>query len=278
MRNITKNKASQNTGAQKALRGLRKSLRIREWNPRPHFLGVGTQKGGTTTLYELLKCHPDIYLPDNKEIHYFTKHYARGDRWYTEQFQSALPGQLRGEITPYYLFHEAAPQRIHTMRKRMKIIALLRNPVERTLSQYFHSCRWGLEMLNLEDALAAEHKRLAGSLDLISKSGGTHGSHQEHSYMSRSRYEQQLERYFRLFGRAHVLVLRSEDLFTGRPEFINIICNFLNISPFKQDYPIPLANQGKGEANQVPEKIRRQLRDELTPTFEWLDNNLGIRW
>ena len=88
------------------------TLKIRSKNPRPHFLGIGTQKGGTTTLYRILKQHQQVFLPDNKEIHYFTKYYTNGEEWYTNHFTYAKPGQLRGEITPYYLFHEAVPFRI----------------------------------------------------------------------------------------------------------------------------------------------------------------------
>ena len=61
-------------------RKLKSKLGLREIDPRPHFLGIGTQKGGTTTLYQLLKKHPEIYLPENKEIHFFTKYYDRVPR------------------------------------------------------------------------------------------------------------------------------------------------------------------------------------------------------
>lgn len=251
---------------------------LREKHPRPHFLGVGTQKGGTTTLYQLLKKHPEIYLPDNKEIHFFTKHFERGEAWYREQFEASPAGQLRGEITPYYLFHAAVPERIHALRSDMKIIALLRNPVERTLSQYFHSCRWNMESLSLEDALAAEEKRLEGAIQVIEKPGGTHLSYQEHSYVARSRYEQQLSRYFDLFGRERVLVLRSEDLFAGDPMVMEKIQDWLNIKAFPKGTTIPCANEGHGEANQVSTEIRDKLEKELEPTFAWLRDTLNIHW
>ena len=92
-------------------------LRIISKNPKPHFLGIGTQKGGTTTLYRILKQHQQIFLPDNKEIHYFTKYFKNGEEWYTNHFKNAKPGQLRGEITPYYLFHEAVPLRIKNIER-----------------------------------------------------------------------------------------------------------------------------------------------------------------
>ena len=255
--------------AQRWLRRSKRRFNLRERHPRPHFLGVGTQKGGTTTLYQLLKPHPEIYLPDNKEIHFFTKHYEQGECWYREQFSNAPAGCLRGEITPYYLFHEAVPERIRALRPEMKIIALLRHPVERTLSQYFHSCRWNLEPLSLEDALAAEGDRLAS---------GHARSHQEHSYLARSRYDQQLPRYFERFGRERVLVLRSEDLFDGDPEVLRALERFLAIEPFSNDTLIPRANPGLGEADQVPASVRRLLERELAPTFDWLERELGLRW
>ena len=260
------------------LRASKRRLQWREHHPRPHFLGVGTQKGGTTTLYQLLKHHPEIYLPDNKEVHYFTKHYDRGEPWYREQFADAPAGCLRGEITPYYLFHAAVPERIQALRRTMKIIVLLRDPVERTLSQYFHSCRWSLETLPLDEALAAEGARLEGALELIQQPGGTHLSYQEHSYVARSRYDEQLPRYFQRFGRHNVLVLRSEDLFQGDPKLLEAIEAFLSIAPFPRQTLIPRANPGEGEAQLVPPAVREHLKQTLAPTYRWLERELGMHW
>lgn len=264
--------------AQLLLRRSRAALGLRARRPRPHFLGIGTQKGGTTTLYQLLKPHPEVFLPDNKEVHYFTKHYNAGEDWYVEQFEGAAPGQLRGEITPYYLFHQAAPERIHALRHDMRLIALLRDPVERTLSQYFHSRRLGLEDLPLELALAAEAERLADSEAVIRQPGGTHPSHQEHSYLARSRYEEQLQRYFSLFGRRNVLVLRSEDLFEHPQASLEALSSFLGILPFANDLAVPRANRGAGESSDVDQAMREHLAQQLAPTYAWLDRELGLSW
>ena len=259
-------------------RTARRFIGLRERHPRPHFLGVGTQKGGTSSLYHLLKQHPDLYLPDNKEIHYFTKFYERGDDWYREQFEAAPAGLLRGEITPFYLFHEAVPDRIHALRHDMKIIVLLRNPVDRTLSQYFHSCRWNLETLPLEKALAAEPERLKGALNIIRQPGGTHLSYQEHSYLARSRYEEQLPRYLRLFGRNQVLVLRSDGLYDAERKTLESITQFLNIRPFPDNITIPFENQGAGEAEKVSPEVRKHIAKQLESTFNWLEQTLDISW
>ena len=111
----------------------------------PDFLGIGVQKGGTTTLQRLLEQHPDLFLPKQKELHYFSLHYGKGEAWYRQQFAAAAPQQRCGEITPYYVFHPQAPQRIHALLPQAKLILLLRDPVERALSQFAHSRRLGLE-------------------------------------------------------------------------------------------------------------------------------------
>ena len=174
----------------------------------PDFLGLGTQKGGTTTLHRLLDQHPAIHLPACKEVHYFDQHYDKGQSWYSEQFQAAQPGQRCGDITPFYLFHPDVPERIHRLLPHARLIVLLRDPVERAISQLFHARKRGFEPLEPTDAFAAESQRLAS---------GTAYSLQKHSYLSRSRYLEQLDRYEALFPSEQLLILRSEDLFS-QPE------------------------------------------------------------
>ena len=127
----------------------------------PDFLGIGTQKGGTTYLHGLLKQHPQVYLAYPKEVHFFSLHYDKGLNWYSHQFDIATADQRCGEITPYYLFHPLAAERIATALPKVKLVVLLRDPVDRALSQYFHSKRLGLESLDLEEALIAEPRRLS---------------------------------------------------------------------------------------------------------------------
>jgi hypothetical protein len=230
----------------------------------PEFLGVGVQKGGTTTLQRLLEQHPGAFLPAAKELHYFSLHFDRGEAWYREQFAAASPGQRCGEITPYYLFHPLAPARIQALLPQARLIVLLRDPVERALSQYFHSRRLGVEPLELEPALAAAI--------------GCHRSHQEHSYLARSCYEQQLPLFEALFPVEQLLVLRSEDLFAQPERVWGQVLAFLKLDP----WPLPLlaqpANAGRGEAAAVPEAVRRSLREQLQPTYDWVANRCGITW
>ena len=229
------------------------------------------QKGGTTSLQRLLEHHPGAFLPPAKELHYFSLHYNQGEAWYRQQFAGAAAGQRCGEITPYYLFHPAAPQRIAALLPNVKLVVLLRDPVERALSQYFHSVRLGLEPLALEQALAAEEQRLAAP-------DGHHRSHQEHSYLARSRYERQLPLWEVLFAPEQLLVLRSEDLFARAELVWPPLLMFLELEP----WPLPVlgqpANAGLGEADAVTQATRRMVRAELASTYQWAAQRYGMGW
>lgn len=244
----------------------------------PDFLGLGVQKGGTTSLQRLLEQHPGAVLPPSKELHFFSLHYAQGEGWYRQQFAAAQPQQRCGEITPYYLFHPQAPARVQALLPQARLIVLLRDPVDRALSQVFHSRRLGLEPLALEAALAAEPERLRGAEAVLAAVDGRHRSHQEHSYLSRSRYEMQLPLWQQCFPAHQLLVLRSEDLFEQPQCIWRQVLAFLEL----EDQPLPAldrpANAGRGEAAAVPEALRESLRVQLQPTYRWVAHQYGLEW
>lgn len=248
----------------------------------PDFLGIGVQKGGTTTLQRLLEQHPDLFLPKQKELHYFSLHYGKGEAWYRQQFADARADQHCGEITPYYVFHPEAPARIHALLPKAKLILLLRDPVERALSQFAHSRRLGLEPLELEQALKAEEERLEGAEEVLAADDGCHRSHQEHSYLARSRYEIQLERWLSLFPREQLFLCRSEELFEQPEQLWAELLAFLQL----QDVPLPL----KGRKSHVGSRaldnratvrlaeIRADLREQLVDTYARLESDYGLCW
>ena len=244
----------------------------------PEFLGVGVQKGGTTTLQRLLEQHPGAFLPAAKELHYFSLHYALGEDWYREQFVEAGAQQRCGEITPYYLFHPAAAARIQALLPQARLIVLLRDPVERALSQYFHSLRLGLEPLELEPALVAEPQRLEGAEAALAAADGRHRSHQEHSYLARSRYEQQLQRLEALFAAKQLLVLRSEDLFTQPEQVWGQVLTFLELEALPLPPVAQPANAGPGEAAKVPQSLRQALREQLQATYAAMERSYELQW
>ena len=103
-------------------------------NNFPDFLGIGAQKSGTTWLWANMLMHPNIYLPPNKEIHFFDLHFEEGLDWYSSLFHN-VDQKVKGEITPYYSI--LPKERIALIKKinpNMKIIFILRNPIDRAWS------------------------------------------------------------------------------------------------------------------------------------------------
>ena len=235
----------------------------------PHFLGLGTQKGGTTTLHQLLSQHPQVYLPACKEVHYFDLNHLAGETWYRSHFQAATTTQKCGDITPFYLFHPDVPQRIQQLLPDARMIVLLRHPVDRAISQLFHAKKRGFEPLEPADALQAETSRLASG-DPISL--------QKHSYVSRSRYLEQLERYEARFPSDQMLIMRSEDLFEQPVKIWQTLQQFLGLQSVELPMPLPRANPGTGEASNLDPALRQQLFEQLSDTIEGVRARYGINW
>jgi hypothetical protein len=188
-------------------------LRLREPRALPDALIIGAMKSGTSSLHYYLTQHPQVVPPLRKEVHYFDLNFARGEPWYRANFGRADAGGLNLDSSPYYLFHPQVPQRAHALLPNARLIVLLRDPVRRAYSHYWHERDKGREPLSFEDAVAAEpervereHARLAAGE--IERSA----PHQYFSYLARGRYAEQLERWLRFYPRGQLLVLRFEDL------------------------------------------------------------------
>ncbi len=244
----------------------------------PAFICLGTQKGGTTSLQRLLADHPGVFLPPVKEVQFFSLHYSQGEAWYGRHYAAAAPHQCCGDITPYYLFHPAVPQRLRALLPSARLVVLLRDPVERALSGLFHSIRLGLEPLPPEQALAAEADRLAGAEQLLLAGLAEHHSHQVHSYCSRSRYDVQLERYEALFPAEQLLILRSEDFFTNPEPLWQQLLAFLGLEMVPLPAQLPMENAGQGEARGVDPALRQSLRQQLEPTYAAMAQRYGLGW
>lgn len=244
----------------------------------PDFVVLGAQKAGTTSLHAALQRHPQLFLPAQKELHYFSNHSERPLSWYAAHFAPARPQQHCGEVTPYYLFHPEVPQRLAAALPDARLIVLLRDPVERTLSHYFHALRRGNDSLPLEAALAAEAERLNGAEAALALPGGAHLAHQQQSYLARSRYELQLPRFAAWQQRGRLLVLRCEELFAQPCATLERVLNFLEVDAEQAQRWLPHRNSGSGEANSVTPQQRATLRQSLDPTYRWAAATLGMHW
>jgi sulfotransferase family protein len=212
--------------------------------PLPDFLIIGAQKAGTTALYAYLRWHPEITGPSFKEVSFFDRHYARGPAWYRAHLPARprqWPARLRhgrwpsvGEASPSYLFHPLAPERVAGLMPRARLIAVLRNPVDRAFSHYQHEVALGREPLTFEDALDAEDERMRGELERIARDPA-YFSHAwwNHTYVSRGRYAEQLERWYASFAREQVLVLLSDELSQEPDETYARALDFLGVRPHR---------------------------------------------
>lgn len=163
----------------------------------PDFLIVGAMRSGTSALAKLLRKHPDVFMPDTKELHYFDREFTRGLDWYARHFSAARPGQLVGEATPSYAYDVPSAERIAEAVPAARLVMLLRNPSERAYSHYWHERVRGDETRSFADALAAEDERIRG--------GGL-ADRLAYSYVDRGRYAPQLERLDRLGLRVEIVL------------------------------------------------------------------------
>lgn len=206
----------------------------------PDFIIIGTQKGGTSSLYQYLSQHPDVAPAFKKEVHYFGWEFARRESWYRAHFplrayrraRQAVTGTrvITGEATPYYLFHPLVPGRVRALVPGVRLIVLLRNPVDRAVSSYLHQVRQGRERLSLRDAVAREPERLEGEVERIVRDE-TYNSepHRHFSYVARGVYADQLARWFDVFPREQFLIVRSEDFFRETARVFAQTLDFLGL-------------------------------------------------
>jgi hypothetical protein len=240
----------------------------------PDFLIVGAQRSGTTSLYRYLAEHPDVAPPVRKEIQYFSLHYDRGKSWYRTHFPFAGRQRVTFEATPYYLFHPAAPARAAATVPDAKVIAVLRDPVDRAFSHWQHNASRGLEHLGFESALDAESERLAGEDDrLVADADYQSAAHRYWSYARRGEYATQLERWLGHYPRERVLVLRSEDLYERPGPTYARVLTFLDLPPVElDDYP---RYTRRTSPAQMTDAARRRLTSYFRPYNQRLATLLG---
>jgi Sulfotransferase domain len=228
--------------ARKRLRRV-SGLATRRARILPSFLIIGAQRAGTTSLFYHLRQHPHVARPGTKEVHFFDDRFWRGVDWYRSFFVTSAErglARLRGgdlvaaEATPYYLFHPAVPERVAATIPLVRLVVLLRDPVDRAYSHYRKMRRMGLERLTFEDALDKEGKRLEGEEErLLADPRYRSRHHRRHAYVARGLYADQLQRWLAHFPREQLLVLRSEDFF-ARPAVIYAeTLDFLGLPPWE---------------------------------------------
>lgn len=177
----------------------------------PNFLIIGAQKAGTTWLAKCLGEHPDVFIPEIKEIYYFDRYYDKGLAWYEAYFEPWSGQKAVGEGTVGYIRSTTSPGRIRdTLGPDVKLIANLRHPVERAYSAYrMHLSRGEIPFDMDFRTFVREDVRTS---------------------RSQSTYTPQLERYLALFPRENLLVLLYEEMYRDTQKAVDTCARYLDVA------------------------------------------------
>jgi Sulfotransferase domain len=268
----------------------------------PNLIVIGAAKCGTTSLHEYLDLHPEIAMSREKELNFFVAHknWARGLDWYESNFE---PAPVRGESSPTYSVHPlmpGVPERIAELVPDVRLVYLVRDPIDRVVSHYVHRTVNWPEMGTLDDALADEDVRAW--------------------LVTPSYYWRQLEQYLLQFENDRILVLDSDDLGSNRAATLRRVFEFLGVDPEFQSGDFEQAhNQATGRtrrtragavvssalartlgpersravrertpravkarfirelpAPELTDALREELRDELQPEVDRLRSHTGL--
>lgn len=235
--------------------------------PLPTFLLAGAQRCGTTTMYRLLNQHPAIYLARPKELHFFDVRWKRGLEWYEQQFTPRPVHQQLGEATPIYMYDRRARERMIQALPDVRLLIMLRNPVDRAYSHFLHARSLGRETAaSFEDALENEKLRLPRD---------TRSARRLYSYVDRGHFADQLEPLDAAYGRDRVHVMLLEDLKTDRVATLDGAFRFLDIDA------APASTIEERWANRQQESaespMRAETRAELAEHYRPYNKRLAKR-
>ena len=177
---------------------------------RPNFLHIGPSKAGSTWIFKILSWHPEIYAYPGKNLGFFSTRFENGIDWYLEQFQPEPQHRAVGEVSHSYLVSAAAPARIHDALPDVKLIVCLREPVERTFSDYLDGIKNGKVEGTLDEALERRP-----------------------SLLNKSCYGAQIARYLQFFDRDQMHIASFDELKSSPETFAAKLFEFLEVAPLE---------------------------------------------
>ena len=201
-----------------------------------NFIICGTQKGGSTALAKFVGQHPQIAFAAKKECHFFDqdKYFQDSEVNYSVYHKNWTHVLLNpkkrntckvyGEATPIYMYWELCTQRIKVYNPKMKLIFILRNPVDRAYSQWNMFTQQGKESLSFSEAIRSENSRILESKIFDN----------QYSYIHRGFYAQQIKRIMTLFPREQMLFLRNENLRQDPQQTLDLVFDFLGVEPYQE--------------------------------------------
>lgn len=223
----------------------------------PTFLIIGAAKSGTSSLFEYVRGHPDVYMPDQKELHFFGEEFNwhKGIDWYRAWFEDAADAQAVGEASTTYTrfpYSQGVPQRVAETLPKARLIYIMRHPVERAISQCRYHIWDGWEKeRNLETALRCNP-----------------------FYVDTSCYAMQIAQYLEHFPLDSMLLIPSEDLKNQRESTMKKIFGFIGVSP---DWSVPNVETefNPTDEKRLPRSLDRVIRS--IPLYETIATHTPIR-
>ena len=247
----------------------------------PSFLIVGAAKSGTSALYQYLRQHPEVFMSPVKSTNFFALQgttprfvgpegvpapvnaYSVTDlQAYRALFTGAGAARAVGEASPIYLYSEQAPANIERHLPNVRLVAVLRNPVERAFSSYLHLIRDGREPLSFEEGLKQEAARIRDNYGPL------------YRYTDMGYYSTQVERYLDRFGRDRVRIYLYDDLRREPRGILQDLFGFIGVNPA---FPVDVSteynasgaprNQTLNQLLNQDNPIKRLLKPLLPPRF-----------
>ncbi|MCZ6704125.1 MAG: sulfotransferase domain-containing protein [Ignavibacteria bacterium] len=242
------------------------------------FLIIGAARSGTLSLHHMLRQHENVFLPvEPPEPNFFFKksEYRKGiDYYHNRYFAGAEANKILGEkSTSYFYNSNKVAKRIFDYSRNMKLILLLRNPIERIISNYFFTLKNGIEIMDLDYAIQYEEQRKGNYIDKWKEI-------KPYDYIGRSKYYNELKEYLKYFGRDQILIILFDDFRKQPSKEVIRICNFLNISQSpKIDYK--QLNKGNYDiriSEKTLEKLKLKLYEDVYKLAELLEVDVVNMW
>lgn len=253
----------------------------------PDFLVIGVGKGGTTYLYHLLTQHPLVEPAATKEVHFFGNLYDEGVEWYRQCFPTPRwkDGRMTitGEASPH-IAHPPAPERVAEVVPEARLIALLRNPVDRAYSRYQQMVRRGRITRSFEEVVEKEKTLLLEA---------PQGGEEREEYLAEAResseswiqalykgiYVEHLARWSEHFDREQMIVLKSEDFFARPQEVLQQVFRFLDLPEWQPDPSEFERKRNSRKYEKMSPETRRHLEEYFAPhnrrLYDFIGRDLG---
>jgi len=254
--------------------GLTSSLRV-----LPDFIVIGVVRGGTTSIYHYLGQHNCIRKSAYDELGFFDDNYHLGLNWYRSMFPTRFIKNriikkygkfMTYEVTPFYIYNPKVVQRIYDILPKIKVIAVLRNPVDRAYSNYYLGVRSNDEKRTFEDAIDSDLKKIQDT-----SNDDYFGQMIDKSYIARGFYSEQLQIWMDKFPKEQLLVISSEDLARKTDDTLAIIFDFLKLPNYKiRD----LTKRNEAKYPPMNQDTRKMLVDYFRPHNEKLYSLLGRKF